>query len=815
MQYFIDVVLPLPLPKAFTYWVNEEEFEFLQIGQRVGVPFGKNKLYTGIVYKKHRTAPQAYTPKSIEVILDELPIISPAQFAFWEWMSTYYQAALGSILRAALPGAFLLASETFVARRLDIDPDWDGLTDDAFLVMEALEKADLRLEEIQQLVQRKKILPLVHELAAQNYIQILQSLREKYLPKQQRYLRIHPDFHTEKALNLLFEQLKKAPKQSALLLAFCQAEPEYDWMKLSALRKIIDVSSALIRTLCDKQILEEKYEYEDRNLLAPIPLKPPKPLSKAQEKAFHAIQAQWKEKLVVLLEGVTSSGKTEVYFSLIAEQIEKQKQVLYLLPEISLTAQMVQRLQARFGEKVTIFHSKFSQHERVEVWKNIQHHSDKAQIIIGARSALFLPFKNLGLIIVDEEHETSYKQFDPAPRYHARDAAIVLAHQMQAKLLLGSATPSLESRFNAEQGKYGHVQLLERFGQALPPKIIAIDLKEAHRKKQMKGLFSHALYHEIEATLAREQQVILFQNRRGYAPLVECHSCGHVPQCSNCDVSLTYHQANQQLRCHYCGYTIAKPVQCMVCSTPNLNFKGTGTQQIEEQVNDFFDLARVARMDWDTTRGKWAFDVLIDRFAQGEVNVLVGTQMITKGLDFKNVGLVGVINADALLFFPDFRAHEKAFQLLTQVAGRAGRYQGESKVMIQSFSPDHMVIKQVKENDYQSLYTQQLHERKTFEYPPFNRLIRLTLRGRDYTTVDQAATWLGGVLHRQISTPILGPVDPSIGRIRNQYHKQILIKFPNQKGRSSIKTNVSRAIKSMEAIGNFRSVRVNIDVDPA
>jgi primosomal protein N' (replication factor Y) len=814
MQFFIDVLLPLPLPRAFTYWVNEAEFDFLSPGFRVGVPFGKNKLYTGLVYKKHRVAPQAYTPKTIEVILEDHSIVTPQQLQFWEWMSDYYRCSMGNILRAALPSAFLLTSETFISRVKEIEIDWDGLSDEAYLVLEALEQRDLLIEDIQAIVQRKTVLPLLQTLIEKGYVQTLQSLKEKYKPKKHRYLRIHPDHSTDEALSSLFDQLKRAPKQSAFLLGLYQLKNEEEWVKLSLLKKQLDVTSGLVRILLDKGVIDEQWVQEDRVLLKGMDGDSKPVLSFAQQTALNDIQQQWEEKEVVLLEGVTSSGKTEVYFSLIEEQLKKEKQVLFLLPEISLTAQMVQRLQKRFGEQVTVFHSKFSIHERVEVWKNILHNSPKARIVLGARSAIFLPFNRLGLIVVDEEHESSFKQFDPAPRYQARDAAIVLANQYKCKLLLGSATPSIESRFNVERKKYGHVQLLERFGEAVLPLVQTIDLKEAHKKKEMKGLFSKALFEQIENNLLEGKQIILFQNRRGYAPLLECHTCGHIPQCTNCDVSLTYHQYNHQLRCHYCGYHIAKPIQCVVCSGPSLELKGTGTQQIEEQVQQYFPQAKVERMDWDSTRGKWSFESIIERFTTGEVNILVGTQMVTKGLDFKNVGLVGVINADPLLFFPDFRAHERAFQLLTQVAGRAGRSSEQGKVLIQSFSPAHPVLQQVIQTNYEALYTQQIHERRTFDYPPFFRLIRISLKARDYQKAQQAAQWLHDVLAQHLTTPILGPVDPVVARVRNQYIKQLLLKYPDNTSRKHIKDVLSNALKSIEAIGQFRSVKINIDVDP-
>jgi primosomal protein N' (replication factor Y) len=516
----------------------------------------------------------------------------------------------------------------------------------------------------------------------------------------------------------------------------------------------------------------------------------------------------------VLLEGVTSSGKTEVYFDLMEQVLAKNKQVLYLLPEISLTSQMIHRLQDRFGSKVVVYHSKFSIHERVEVWNNIIKKQEKAQIVLGARSSVFLPFRDLGLIIVDEEHESSFKQFDPAPRYHARDTAIVLGKTQGAKVLLGSATPSIETRFNVERKKYGYAQLKARFGGILMPRIECIDLKEAHRKKEMTGFFSKELITAIKSVLENNKQVILFQNRRGYAPVMECFTCGHIPQCTNCDVTLTYHQYNQQLRCHYCGYHIAKPISCSACGSNSLNVKGMGTQQIEEQVNELLPEYQVARMDWDSTRGKRSFDNIIDSFTQGEVQILVGTQMLTKGLDFKNVALVGVLNADPLLNFPEFRAHERSFQMLSQVAGRSGRFKEQGQVLIQSYTPEHPVLLQVINNDYEKLFSTQLRERKEYQYPPFFRLIRITLKSKDYYQVDQASQWLVNALNLSLQGSVLGPVDPTIARVRNLYHKQLLIKFLDNASRNKIKEIVVSSLKSFEAIGAYRSIRVSIDVDP-
>ena len=815
MHYFADVILPLPLSKAFTYILSEEEYKFLTPGFRVGVPFGKSKIYTGIIFKVHKVAPQTYEPKPIEVIFEEYPIVTQNQLTFWEWMSGYYLSTIGEVLRAALPSAFLLASETIITRSEEVEIEVDELSDEAFLILEALEKRDLKIEDIQGILDKKTVLPLIYELVELGYLKTLQSIQEKYKPKQVRYIRLNPEFLEEKKLQSLFKTLSSAQKQSECVLGIYQLTIEEPWIKTAKLKELVSANSGIIRTLLNKNIIEEQFVREDRILLKENHQIEKFELSNAQNAAFEGIKKHWKEKSVVLLEGVTSSGKTQVYFELIDEQLKERKQILFLLPEISLTAQMVQRLQKRFGNYVTVFHSKFSIHERAEVWKNILKGDSKAQIIIGARSSIFLPFNQLGLIIVDEEHETSFKQFDPAPRYQARDAAIVLARQHNCKVLLGSATPSVETRYNVERDKYGHVQLKERFGEAQLPEIQCVDLKEAHKKKEMKGMFSPNLFSAMESVLNAGRQVILFQNRRGYAPILECHSCGHIPHCTNCDVSLTYHQSNNQLRCHYCGYNIAKPQQCNACSSPLIEFKGTGTQQIEEQVENYFPNFPVERMDWDSTRGKYAFETIMERFSNQSVKILVGTQMVTKGLDFKHVGLVGVINADPMLYFPDFRSHERAYQMLTQVAGRAGRSAEKGTVIIQTFSPQHPILQQVRMGNYNELFNTQLKERKAFDYPPYFRLVRIVLRARDYHKVEKAAKWITDVLIQYLTHPVLGPVDPPVARVRTQYLKQILIKFPDDSKRNYSKKIIVKSLKSFDAIGQFRAVKVNVDVDPA
>ena len=816
MQFFIDVLIPLPLPKPFTYWVSKEEFEFLSPGFRVGVPFGKSKMYTAIVFAMHQVAPKTYEPKTIEVILDDHPVVTQQQLKLWEWMSSYYLCSMGSILKAALPSALLLTSETMVRKDTEVEIASDLLSDEEYLVFEALENNNiLTVDEIRKIVERQNIFPLIQSLIEKEVVYSYQELKEKFKPKRVRYVQIAKKYRSDSASSLLFESLNRAPKQSALVLGiFSMMSNLEKWTRVSSLLKVTGSSSSNLKALLDKGILMECFFEEDRVPYAASKNKNDYKLTSKQEEVFETLNSEFGKYDVVLLEGVTSSGKTQLYFEMMENTLNDGKQVLYLLPEISLTSQMIHRLQDRFGSKVVVYHSKFSVHERVEVWNNILNKESKAQIILGARSSVFLPFQDLGLIIVDEEHEGSFKQFDPAPRYHARDSAIVLGKFQKARVLLGSATPAIETRYNVARKKYGYAQLTERFGGIQMPKINCIDLKEAHRKKQMKGFFSLELISSIQEVLDNKKQVILFQNRRGYAPVMECFSCGHIPQCTNCDVTLTYHQYNQQLRCHYCGYNIAKPTSCSACGSQSLDVKGMGTQQIEEQTNKLFPEVQVARMDWDSTRGKRSFDNIIESFTHGEVQILVGTQMLTKGLDFKSVALVGVLNADSLLNFPEFRAHERSFQMLSQVSGRSGRSKDQGKVLIQTFTPDHPVLNQVVHNDYEAFFNTQIRERKEYLYPPFYRLIRITLKSKDYHQVDQASQWLVNALNISIQGSVLGPVDPPIARVRNLFHKQLLIKLLDNSNRNKIKYVVVSSLKSFSAIGAFRSVRVSVDVDP-
>ena len=815
MQHFADVLLPLSLGKPYTYAVSSEDYTVLAPGFRVAVSFGKSKVYSAVVVRLHHQAPQRYTPKYIELILDESPSVTSKQLEFWYWLSDYYQSKLGDILRAALPATFLLESETIVIKKDISGAEKSTLTDDAFLVYEALEVKALSIKEIIEILGKKSVLGLLQDLFSKGVVDIHQKLSEKYKPKLIKYVRFSQTILETHKLEEIFEALKNAPKQKQLLMGVFDQNPKGDeWKKSKELLDKSNSTLASLRTLINKGIMEEHSFRKDRSLYDFKKQDEIRTLSDAQQKSLNEINNIFEVKSVVLFQGITGSGKTEVYLELIAQAIAKGKQVLYLLPEISLTPQIVQRLQARFGSEVTVYHSKFNVHERTEVWNNILGNNPNAKIIVGTRSALFLPFHQLGLVIVDEEHELSYKQSDPSPRYHARDSAVVLAGMHQAKVILGSATPALESSFNRLSGKYGWVQLVERYGKVALPEIHTIDLKSAYKKKEMKGGFSQTLIKEMAQTLTMGKQIILFQNQRGYAPIMDCMDCGHMPECHQCDVTLTYHQYSDQLKCHYCGYQIAVPEKCHACGLRNLSTKGMGTQQIQEQVATLFPDAKVARMDWDTTRGKWAFDKLIHSFAAQEVNILVGTQMIIKGLDFQNVHLVGVLNADHLMNFPDFRAYERTYQMLSQVAGRAGRKALRGKVLIQTYQPHHPIIQQVIDGNYDQMLNHQLKDRKEYHYPPFNRLIRMVVNHSDMETVKKASQWIVNVLLQSDYAQILGPVFPPIARVRNRYRMQILVKIEGFQSRNRVKKLIRKTLDRFESIAIFRSCRVNLDVDP-
>ncbi len=813
-MYYIDVILPIPLKQKFTYQVNKDEAAFLKQGMRVAVPFGKSKVYTAIVYQVHQTAPSGYETKEIDHILDEEPVITKTQIKHWEWMASYYMCTLGEVIRAALPSAFLLESETIVSLSKN-EVSQEELTDEEFLVFEALQhQSSLHINDVRSVLDKKNVVAVLEKLLQKNIIQVQEEVYEQYKPKLKRYVKITSKYASEESLKALLETLSRAPKQKEVLMnLFMLTAQTNKPISVKQLQKQSETSSSVIKSLIDKEILEEYYIKKDRVEYSGGEASDIKTLNEAQQVAFSEIKETFKTKDVTLLHGVTSSGKTEIYVRLISEVIKSGKQVLYMLPEIALTTQLISRLQNYFGSKVSVYHSKYSVNERVEVWNNVLQAKRKAQIVIGARSSLFLPFSNLGLILVDEEHEPSFKQYNPTPRYQARDAAVVLANLHNAKTLMGSATPSLESYYNASNDKYGLVHLKTRFGNVLMPEIELVDIKEKARKKRMKGHFSDRLLEEMNEVLELGEQVILFQNRRGFSPIVECTTCGVSPQCPNCDVSLTYHQYKNELRCHYCGYHMAMQLSCMACGSETLDTKGFGTEQIETELKALFPKHSIARMDQDTTRGKNAYAKLIDKLENEEIDILVGTQMLAKGLDFRNISLVGVMNADNLLNFPDFRAHERSFQLLQQVSGRAGRTSKRGKVLIQSYNPYHQILQQVSTNDYKSMYEQQLEDRYQYKYPPYYRTIKITCKDRNLQKMQKAAKWFGQALENKLGEQVLGPEPPPVSRIRNFYISNILIKIPKKQSLEKTKQYINRVQQSFNSIKEFSSVRLTIDVD--
>ena len=816
MEYFIDVVLPIPLEKLFTYRISAQESAILEIGMRVAVPFGKSKIYTALVYSKHNKAPEVYEPKEIHQIIDETPIVTKVQLQHWQWIANYYMCTLGEVIRSALPSAFLLESETLILpNKVDAISE-AGLKDEEYQILEALKyQSTLKISEVIGIIDRKNVLPIINSLVKKNLIQLKEEVYEQYKPKLIKYVRLGESYNSEEKLEALLNSLTRAPKQSQVVLRlFAIQAKDKKPIKVSDLEKESGGSKAVIKSLIEKGILDEyniqtdRIDYYDTG-------KPANHinLNESQLEAFKTIKSTFKENKVCLLHGITSSGKTEVYIKLLEDALNEGKQGLYLLPEIALTSQLINRLQAYFGNKVSVYHSKYSIHERVEVWNNVLNKKDKAQIVIGARSALFLPFSNLGLIVIDEEHEASYKQFDPAPRYHARDTAIVLANLQQSNCVLGSATPSIETYKNAKEGKYGLAVMKQRYGNVLMPAIELVDIKEATRKKKMKGHFSERLQQEIAQTLDDGEQIILFQNRRGFAPILECTTCGNSSQCPNCDVSLTYHQYKNELRCHYCGYHKALQLACEACGNATLDKKGFGTEQVQEELEALFPNAKVGRMDLDTTRGKFAYEKIITAFEQHEMDILVGTQMVTKGLDFRNVSLVGIMNADTLLNFPDYRAHERSFQLLTQVAGRAGRTKKRGKVLVQTYNPYHQILQQVSNTDFDKMYAEQVYEREQYKYPPELRIIKITLKDKDYNKLNEASDWFADSLRNVLNDTVLGPEFPVVSRIRRLYLKNIILKVQKNKSIAQTKNSIKRIEKSFNAISQYRSIKVVYNID--
>ena len=822
MKKFVDVILPLPLPRYFTYSLPDEWADEVQMGCRVVVPFGRKKYYTAIVRNVHYCEPADYEVKEVSALLDAHPILLPEQFKFWEWLADYYLCTQGDVYKAALPSGLKLESETMV----EYNPDFES---EVRLPEREQKILDLLSAEPEQCVTKlekdsglKNILSVIKSLLDKEAIFVKEELRRTYKPKTETRVRLANEVRNEKRLQELFDELARAPKQLDLLMKYIELSGILGGDGLKSFPKEVNKKELLLRAsaspavfngLVDKHIFEV-YQQEVGRLNSVLrEILPINPLNEHQKMAYDEVVRSFQSKNVCLLHGVTASGKTEIYIHLIEETIRQGKQVLYLLPEIALTTQITERLQRVFGDRLGIYHSKFPDAERVEIWQK-QLTEKGYDIILGVRSSVFLPFRNLGLVIVDEEHENTYKQQDPAPRYHARNAAIILAAMYGAKTLLGTATPSIETWHNVSSGKYGLVELKERYKEIQLPEIIPVDIHELHRKKRMNGPFSPLLLQYIHEALDQKQQVILFQNRRGFAPMIECNTCGWVPKCNNCDVSLTFHIGLNQLTSHYCGYTYQLPHKCPACEGTDLRNRGFGTEKIEDDIKILFPEAAVARMDLDTTRTRSAYERIIADFEQGKTDILIGTQMVSKGLDFDHVSVVGILNADTMLNYPDFRSYERAFQLMAQVAGRAGRKNKRGRVILQTKSIDHPIIAQVIHNDFDQMVAGQLAERQMFHYPPYYRLVYVYLKNRNEQLLDLMAQTMSGKLRAVFGNRVLGPDKPPVARIQTLFIRKIIVKIEYNAPMARARELLVQVQKEMVAEDRFKSLIVYYDVDP-
>lgn len=824
---YANVLLPLPLPGFFTYRVPGELTGEISPGKRVVVPFGKRKIYTALVHELHDRAPENAGIKTLHSVIDDQAVVFPVQFAFWNWMAGYYLCTPGEVMNAALPAGFKLASESMIYLNPEADLETADLNEREILVIEALlAQRKLPVNSIGDIVDQRKIIHLVNNLVAKGLVSLEEKLEERFRSRKESFVSLaRPLRDNEEALQEIFDTLnRKAFKQLQALMAYFQLSRGEDageqGVRKSHLLKNKEVTAQALQGLIKKGILEQAEREVSRLAAASATASPGDiVLSHHQAVAYRAIKSAFDDKEVVLLHGITSSGKTEIYIKLIQEALEQGQQVLYLLPEIALTSQIINRLQKYFGDTVGVYHSRYNDNERVEIWNHCLRHQDganngKYQVILGARSAAFLPFSRLGLVIVDEEHDSSYKQYDPAPRYHARDAAIMLARLHGAKTLLGSATPSIETYFNASGGKYGLVEMTERYGGVSKPEILLADLREETRKRAMQSHFSPLLLQHAREALGTGEQVILFQNRRGFSLHLVCDACDWVPMCKHCDISLTYHKRENKIKCHYCGYSEHLPAKCPECSSARILMKGFGTEKVEEELATLLPETVIRRMDLDSTRTKYAHQRIINDFEERKIQVLVGTQMVTKGLDFDNVSLVGILNADNMLNFPDFRSHERSYQLMEQVSGRAGRKEKQGRVIIQSYKPSHPIIRYVVTHDYHGFFFSQLEDRKRFSYPPYFRLIVLRLKHRDEKLLNRASDVLARELRVVLGKRILGPEYPLVARIKNLYIKQILIKMEKGAALNSLKEKLMHSITGFHKIQAYRQVRVVIDVDP-
>ena len=828
VTYFADILLPLPLEATFTYRVPQELEGRVAFGMRVIVPFGRSKLYSGLVVRVHTEAPQEWATKYIVDVMDERPVVSERQFRLWQWMADYYLCTLGEVMAAALPSALKLASETKIKLHPDFSGDVTVLNPFELRIAEALtHREEMTVAEVAKAAQVQKILPVIKSMVEKRVIITDEEIRNPYKPKRETVVRLAEAYAAEAPFMALLDQLNTSSRtapQADLLLSFMmltRRDGQYDFqaeVPKAQLLQAREVTPARLQTLLKKGVLVAEEHVISRladisslDEVASIQFTAP------QQTALDQIHDSFAKNPVTLLHGVTGSGKTEIYIQLIDEVLKQGKQVLYLLPEIALTSQIVNRLRRYFGEKVGVYHSRFNEYERVEIWNRVlgqgSEVENKYQLILGARSALLLPYQNLGLIIVDEEHDPSYKQQDPAPRYHARDCAIVLAGMHHAPVLLGTATPSLESYYNVELGKYGLVQLTERFSRHQLPEIWVVNMSAATRQKQVQGIFSNFLIEKIGEALDKKEQVILFQNRRGYAVRMICHTCESMPTCKYCDVTLTYHKKTNLLKCHYCGYAIEVPHECPTCHSTDIEMKGFGTEKVEDTLAELFPQASIARMDLDTTRSKNSYQQIITDFEQHKTDILVGTQMVTKGLDFDRVSVVGILNADALVSFPDFRAFERAYQLLAQVSGRAGRKDVPGKVVIQSYQPNHPALKYVESNDFAAMYQSQIAERREYHFPPVARLVKITLKHPDEKVVAAAATALAGPLRQAFPGRVLGPEAPLVSRIQNYFLQEFWVKLPKDNHLASYKLRLREILKTFQSAKEHKTVRVVVNVD--
>lgn len=828
LTYFADILLPLPLEATFTYRVPQDLEGRVVFGVRVIVPFGRSKLYSGLVTRVHTEAPNALSTKYILDVMDERPVISTRQFQLWQWMADYYMCSLGEVMACALPSALRLASETKIKLHPDFSGDVSVLNEYELRIVEALvHKDQMTISEVAKSAQVQKILPVIKSLVDKRVVVTDEEIRNPYKPKKETYIRLAQEFTEEETFMALLDRLNGSARtapQADLLLSFMmltRREGKYDFtaaVPRGELLQAREVSPARLQTLLKKGILLSEEVVTSRlvDLSAHDEVENIQ-LTEAQKTCLDQIHEQFAQHPVTLLHGVTGSGKTEIYIKLIDEVLQQGRQVLYLLPEIALTTQIVNRLRQYFGDKVGVYHSRFNEYERVEIWNRVLEQgsgvTQKYQLILGARSALLLPFQDLGLIIVDEEHDTSYKQQDPAPRYHARDCAVVLAALHKSPALLGTATPSLESYYNVEQGKYGLVQLTQRYANRRLPDIWVVNMAAAAKQRQVQGIFSNFLIEKIGEALDKKEQVILFQNRRGYAVRMVCHTCESMPTCKYCDVTLTYHKRSNLLKCHYCGYAIEVPTECPTCHSTDIELKGFGTEKVEETLAAIFPDAHIARMDLDTTRSKNGHQQIISDFEQHRTDILVGTQMVTKGLDFDRVSVVGILNADALISYPDFRAFERAFQLLSQVSGRAGRKEVPGKVVVQTYQPNHAALRYVESNDFSAMYVSQIAERREYGYPPVTRLVKVTLKHPDEKTVSAAADALATPLRTAFPGRVLGPESPLVSRVQNYFLKDFWIKLPKDGKLSANKRTLKNILKTFQQQKGMKAIRVLVNVD--